>query len=281
MKHSIISTALLLLPLVVGAQTKELEYTWVEPTFETGARFDANLEVPLIPGTLQLNFQEEIRISDNFGRLHKSYTSASLDYKALPWLKIGAEYSFILNNSVSKGWGVRHRESVYLTEAVKAGRWTFSLRERFQVTHRTGYVNIYQSPQTELSLKTRLKIDYDIYGSPFTPYISAEARFLLNGVRPGRFVYVESSGRWTNPDPEYTDVYMNRVRFKMGTGYRHSKRNKLDFYLIADLNYDLDVDFNSEGKQKKDDSSSTGYADYLFVRNSYFVGLGISYTFKL
>lgn len=281
MKHNLITIALLLLTTLAGAQTKELEYTRLTPTFQTGARFDANLEVSLIPKTLKMTFQEEIRVNENFSHLQRSYTSADLEYKILPWLKMGAEYSFILNNSDEKRWSIRHRGSFYLTESLKTGRWTFSLRERLQATHRTDSVNIYQSPKTELSLKTRLKIDYDIPGNHLNPYISAETRFLLNGVRPSKFVYVESKGRWTNPQPEYSDIYLNRIRLKMGTGYKQSKKNEFDFYLIADLNYDLDIDFSSKGNQKKDKTTGIGYADYLFIKNSYFLGLGISYTFKL
>lgn len=279
MKRKMIFTAILLIPLAVAAQNKDLDYTQLEPVFETGARFDANLQVSIIPKSLVLNFQEELRFDENFSRLHRSYTSAGIEYKILPWLKVGAEYSFILNNSAK--WEIRHRGSFFLTESIRAGRWKFSLRERFQATHRTDSVNIYQTPKTELSLKTRLKVAYDVPGSHFEPYISAETRFLLNGVRPSRFIYYESSGRWANPYPEYSDAYLNRLRLKLGTGYKCSKNNDLDFYVIADLNYDLDIDFSSKGNQKTDNTSDTGYADYLFVKNSYFIGLGISYTFKL
>ena len=272
---------LMFLPLAGKAQNKELDYTLTEPTIQTGARFDANLEITLIPKTLHLNLQEEVRVNDNFRHMQKSYTSASIEYKALSWLKIGAEYSFILNNSYSDGWEARHRGSFSLTESLRAGRWKFSMRERFQVTHRTDSVNLYQSPRNEISLKTRLKIGYDVPGSHFEPYISAETRFLLNGVRPSRFIYYESTGRWANPYPEYSDAYLNRLRLKLGTEYKCSKKNELDFYIIADMNYDLDIDFSSKGNQKTDLTSATGFADYLFVKNSYFIGIGISYTFKL
>lgn len=265
-------------PLHAAAQTRELDYTYLVPTVETGARLDANLQVCLVPKTLWLNFQEEIRFNDNFRHFHKSYTSAGIEYKTLPWLKMGAEYSFILNNSTSKGWGMRHRGSFFLTESIAAGRWKFSLRERFQATYKAGQVNTYQSPRTELTLKTRLKVSYDIPGSHFEPHISAEIRFLLNGVRPSKFVYNQSNGRWSNPEPEYSDAYLNRLRLKAGTQYKASKKSEFDFYLVGDLCYDLDIDLSSKGNQKTD---TNGYADYLFVKNSYFIGFGISYTFKL
>lgn len=266
--------------MLAGAQTKELDYTEVDPVFETGARFDANLEIALIPRRLKLNFGEEIRLNENFGHLQKSYTSAGADVTILPWLKTGADYSFILNNSSTKGWIVRHRGSVSLVQSVDFGRWKFSLRERFQATYKAYDVNPYQTPKTELSLKARLKIAYDLPGSPFEPYILGEPRFLLNGVRPGAFVYYEENGRWGNPSPEYTDVYFNRLRLKAGTRYKASKNNEFNFFVVADLCYDLDIDFNAQGLQKKDDISGN-YTDYLFVKNSYFIGIGVSYTFKI
>lgn len=279
MKRKLILISALILPFVMAAQTKELDYTYLEPEFETGARFDANLQIDLIPKSLVLTLQEEMRVNENFSHLQRSYTSADLEYKVLPWLKAGVSYSFILNNKTQ--WDIRHRGTFYLSEGLRAGRWKFSLKETLQATCRTDSVNLYQSPKTELSLKTRLKVAYDVPGSHFEPFVSAETRFLLNGVRPGKFVYYEDAGRWSNPNPEYTDVYFNRLRLKLGTEYKVTKRNVLDFYLIADLKYDLDIDFSSKGNQKTDDTSDTAFADYLFVKNSYFVGIGISYTFKL
>ena len=145
-------------------------------------------------------------------------------------------------------------------------------------------MNIYQEPETAIALKTRLRFIYDLPHSHFSPFASAEARFLLNGANPGAFVYTTSTQLWSNPDPEYSDIYFNRLRFNLGTHYKLPDKNVLDFFVIADLCYDLDIDFNSKGVQKSvenDDGDITARKDYLFLQDSYFFGIGVKYTFKL
>lgn len=271
----VFAAALLLLPVLSVAQEKN--YVETDPTFTTGARVAVGAEVNLIPRTLDLSVSEQLRLGDNFSRFQRSYTTVGLDCKLLPWLKAGLSYSFIENNSTSKGWGMRHRGAFALTESFKVDRWKISFREKVQVTHRSDSVNLYQSPQNVWVLKGRVKAGYNLPHSRFTPYASAEARILMNGVNPDAFEYDSKKGRWSNPDPQYNDVYLNRVRLIGGTTYKMRNRNVLDLYVVADLKYDLDIDFNSDGKQKK---TTSGYADYLFLNDSYFVGFGVSYTFK-
>lgn len=267
--------------MIAGAQAKEHDYTYLNPTFETGIRLDGGMEVNLVPKKLKMNLNEEIRMDENFGRIQKTYSTLGIDYRILPWLRAGAAYSFIMDNSHSNGWGIRHRGSLYLTERVELGRWELSFQERIQATHRSDDVNLFESPKNEICLKTRVRLEYDIRGKSLKPYISAQTRFLLNGVRPDRFIYSASTGRWSNPDPEYSDVYFNRLRLNLGTKYRTSKRNEFNFFIVADMCYDLDIDLNSNGNQKKDESSPSGYDAYLYVKDTYFLGVGISYTFSI
>lgn len=275
----IITVFAVLIPLSVYGQT--LDYTETTPTFETGARFALGLEKDIIPKTLTLSLDEQLRVNDNFSHFQRSYTSAGLDYKIAPWLKAGLSYSLIANNSTSNGWGLRHRGAFALTETVKSGRLKVAFREKIQATYKGGSVNLYQSPQTSWALKTRAKVSYNLPASHFTPYLSAESRVLLNGVNPAYFVYNSSKGRWSNPNPKYNDVYFNRLRLNVGSTYKTVNKNTLDFFVVADFCYDLDIDFSSKGNQKEDSSYSSGYAPYLYLTDSYFVGLGIAYKFKL
>ena len=119
LRKRFLATALLLIPVFAGAQT--LEYTETDPIFETGARVGAGASVNLIPKTLELSVNEQLRVTDNFSRFQRSYTTVGLDAKILPWLKAGVSYSLIANNSVSSGWSLRHRGAVSLTETVSNG----------------------------------------------------------------------------------------------------------------------------------------------------------------
>jgi len=281
LRKSLIALAALALPVLASAQT--LDYTESDATFETGARFGVGADISLIPKTLGISVEEELRVVDNFSRLGRSYTTLGIDYKLLPWLKAGASYSLIANNSSSNGWGLRHRVAFDLTESWKADRWKFSLRERIQATNYGEDVNTYQQPQTIWALKTRFKVSYNIPHNKFDPYASAELRTLLNGANPAYFQYSSNSGLWNNLNPKYNDVYNNRLRLVFGGEYKTPKRNRLDVYLIADLKWDLDIDFNKSGYQKSttDSSGNTVGKDYLFLENGCFLGFGVTYTFKL
>ena len=273
-------SALLVLPAALRAQTKALEYTTVDPTFETGGRLSVGLDWAIVPKKLSLKLEEEVRLTDNFSTLKRSYTTLGLEGKVLPWMKVGVGASFIMNQSPKGEWTPRFRPFAEVTLSTKADRWKLSLRERLHSTYNSS-VNVYQEPMLAWALKSRVKVSYDIRHSPLTPYASAELRTTLNAVNPAYFVYTTSDGRWAGTSPVYNDVYINRLRLSAGVTCKTKHRNELDIFLVSDLNWDLDIDFNSSGKQKKDSSYSSGYAPYLFLEDSCFLGIGISYTFKL
>ncbi len=275
----VIASAGLLFPTALSGQT--LEYTQTDPTFEAGARVAAGIEKSVIPKTLTFSLDEQLRVNGNFSHFQRSYTTLGADYRLLPWLKTGLSYSLIVNNSSSNGWGLRHRGAFSLTETARSGRLKIAFREKIQATYRADSMNVYQSPRTTWVLKTRVKASYDLRGSRFTPYASAEVRFLLNGANPAYFVYDSYTGRMSNTSPVYNDVYFNRLRINLGSTYKTPRRNTLDFYIVGDLCYDLDIDFNSKGKQKKSSLYNSGYAPYMYLSDSYFVGAGFAYTFKL
>lgn len=267
-----------------AALAQTLDYTESDFAFETGARAALAADVSLIPKTLTFSIGEELRLEDNFSQLGRSYTTLGVDYKLLPWLKAGVSYSLIANNSSSKGWSIRNRGAFALTESWRADRWRFSLREKIQATNYGSDVNTYQQPQTLWALKTRFKAAYNIPHNKFDPYASAELRVLLNGANPKYFQYSTATGLWCNTDPKYNDVYINRLRLVAGGVYKTPDKNTLDVYLIADLKWDLDIDFNKSGWQKhitNDSGVITSTKDYLFLEDACFLGVGLTYTFKL
>ena len=271
--------ACLLLPFPAMAQ-QLLDYTETDPTYEAGARLGLGVEKSFIPKTMTVFAEEQIRFNDNFSHFQRSYTTVGLDYRILPWLKAGVSGSYILNNSTDKGWTNRFRGAFWLTESVRLDRWKLSLREKLQATYYADSINLYQNPKTRWVLKTRVKAEYDIPRSKYTPYISAELRNTLNAVNPANFIYNEADARWTNTSPVYNDVYINRLRLVAGTEYKFPDKNTINLFIFSDLCWDLGIDFNSSGRQKKN-SSGTGYKDYLFLEDSYLFGLGLTYTFKL
>ena len=288
-----------------------LTYNSVNNGLDMGAWISGGVDWSVIPKRVILSFDEEIRLKDNFSNPGKAYSNLSASFKLLPWLKAGTSYSFIMTKNSAGEWRARHRGAVSLTASVRLGDFKVSLREKFQATYKAYEVNPYQSPQTDLALKSRLKIEYDPVYSKWTPYVAAEVRNCFNAVEPSSFVYGTytwqkydgETSSWAdrtrtcygNLTPSYSDIYINRIRFNLGTEWKFAQNQSLDMFLIFDYNMDLPVDFTSSGIQKSYGKylenasgavvSESNYYKYgvgiLTLEDSYFLGVGIAYRFKI
>ncbi|MBQ3711302.1 MAG: DUF2490 domain-containing protein [Bacteroidales bacterium] len=288
-----------------------LTYSSVNNSLDFGAWISGGIDWDIIPKQLTLSVDEQIRIKDQFSNPNKSYSNVGVSYRILPWLKAGAHYSLAMTKNNSGEWRTRHRGAVSLSASARLGCIKLTLREKFQATYKAYDVNLYQSPQTDLALKSRLKLEYDLFHSKWTPYISAEIRNTLNAVNSTSFEYGTytwqkydaSTNSWENKTrtcygnltPSYNDIYINRLRFNLGTEWKFARNQSLDMYLIFDYNMDMPVDFSSSGIQKSYGSytteatgsivSESNYYKYgvgiLTLEDSCFFGIGLAYRFKL
>ena len=159
--------------------------------------------------------------------------SAGLDYKLSSFLKASADYSFIdrcvesrytkKGNTIGTYWQPRHRAGAALAFSYKWKRVTFSLRERYQYTYHTSlYADKYKydedtesivkekeyvDPKHRHMLRSRIKVDYNIRKSRFSPYVSGE---VYNNL---------------------TDWYgYSKLRWTAGTEYKVNKKNVLNVF---------------------------------------------------
>ena len=218
---------------------------------------------------LELSLEAEYRTQDMSSMTERIATGISLSYKNknfLPFLKADVGYSFmsmnyqgettIKNVTEDDGsyelddegnpipdrmnvdgayWAARHRVTASLTGSVKWGRFKFSLRERYQFTHRMrSYCDReryyyfeslkkwdYELPdfeQPELltdekksksdhKLRSRLSVSYDIKKCPFEPFAEVEVYNELDNA----FAY-------------------DKIRYTVGTEYKINKEHKLKLY---------------------------------------------------
>ena len=98
-----------------------------------------------------------------YKRLECWYTRTTLGVKLLPWLKFDVAYDFIREPS----W-LTHKAVADLTASLKQGGLKVSVRERYQHgwTPDTG-------GQSDV-LRSRLKVQYSIPDSRFSPYLAVE-----------------------------------------------------------------------------------------------------------
>lgn len=232
-----------------------------------GGRMSFTLDKKIIKG-LHVMADGEVRFSDNFSTLGRYQAGLGVTWKLSDLFKVGAGYMFIQKKNSAGDWKPRNR--VYLDGAInlRAGAWRFSLKERLQYTH-LDVNNTYQTNPNSISLKSRFKVAYkgllDI-----TPYGYIEVRNVFNDASvnatwdPSNLAYTDYSFGGNN------DAYVNRVRGCLGTEWRLTQQHSLDFFLLADYNYDKNIDTNKEGTKLKS----------LTYDRSFKVGIGVGYKFS-
>lgn len=247
---------------------------------EFGGRVSVEFDKKLRKG-LHVSLEEEVRFDNNFGAFDRFHTTLGLSYKVHPNVKVGVGYALInpysSTNAAFKN--ARHRVMVDASANYKVGAWTFSLKERVQLTYRTGDMNEYQNPRAAFSLKSRLKAQYRVSAS-LTPYAYVELRNTLNA--PVIAAYRDEDGTYVTEDGYETGnagwfisgwngVYVNRLRGSVGVNYKFDKHNTLNLYILADRVMDKVVDANAEGTKLKSYTRETGFIGQV----------GVAYTYSL
>lgn len=188
-----------------------------------------------IAGKLSGNIGGEYRTNDGLSGTERWTASAGLDYKICSWLKVSADYKYLYRyiesrttnkgNIVSDYWQPRHRAGIALTGSYRWNRFTFSLRERYQYTYRpeqsvakwdgddgSAKDDEVIEAKVKHTVRSRLKVEYDIRKSPFKPFVSCE----LYSLPASGFSYDKS-------------------RFTAGTEYKINKKHSLSaFYRYVD-----------------------------------------------
>ena len=247
----------------------------LSPEFE--ARIAVGLDKKITKG-FHIALNEEVRFDNNFRSFDRSETTLELSYKVNPYLKLGTGYVFIApyssTNSAFKN--LRHRLYFDVRGLIKAGRWDFSLKERFQWTYRTGDFNEYQYPRNELMLKSRISVKYNTKVA--SPYLYFELRNFLNA--PVICANYDGTHYLTDDGSErgepgwflqgFRGCYINRYRTCLGVDIKVNKHNKLNFYFLGDFVDDKVVDANAEGTKLKSYTRERGFvgsigAEYVYA----------------
>ena len=160
MKIRIIILLGLFFPVLASAQTDVA----LDPEF--GGRISVSVDKRITRG-LHVSLEEEVRFDQNFGSLDRLQTTLGLNYKVNEFIKLGVGYALINGySSTNQAFkNMRHRFMVDVKGTLKVADWNFSLKERLQLTHRTGDYNIYQNPANALMLKSRLMAKYRGFGA--------------------------------------------------------------------------------------------------------------------
>jgi hypothetical protein len=176
-------------------------------------------------GKLNLGAEAELRTKDNASQTDRASIQVSADYDIFKPLKAGLAYQFIdYYDSKYADYQPRHRFIMYLQGKYKLGDFTFTLRERAQMTtkdesdriktsgKKKGSIDTYKV-NPEWTWRNRFKATYNIPHFPVNPSIAVETFYELN-----------------NPDGNVFD----KVRYTLSFGYNITKHHQLDVFGLID-----------------------------------------------
>ena len=90
-----------------------------------------------------------------------AYNRFTIGYRVLPWLSAGLCYDFMVEPG-----HLTHRAIAELSGALKSGNFKVSIRER--------YMHTWRPDSQKDELRSRLKVQYYIPDSSFSPYLAME-----------------------------------------------------------------------------------------------------------
>lgn len=194
-----------------------------------GVWSSVEVQKKISPG-FNVSLEGELRTRSGLKDVERWMTTIDMAYRLNAYLKADAGYTYIYShqpeettkkgNKIADYWSPRHRLSASLTGSYVWKRIEFSLRERYQFTHRTALsVSKYDgddgsrktdeeiTAKSKNVLRSRLQAVWNIKKSAFNPYASCE---LYNSITDG----------WG----------LDKMRWTAGTVYRINKRHSLDFF---------------------------------------------------
>ena len=194
-----------------------------------GMDFTAGAEKK-ISKRVSVGAEAELRTrNDNF-TLDRWSFGVDASFKLIKGLKLSAGYTLLDDNNYERityhsdgtinkwrpsYWGLRHRFNVSLTGSIDFGRFSASLRERWQYTYRPDattcrydfddkeWDETYVEKKHKHVLRSRVELQYNIRKRPITPFLNAE---FFNSLR------------------------FDKMRCQLGLTYKFSKHHFVDFY---------------------------------------------------
>lgn len=189
---------------------------------------------------LRLSIEEDLRSSVynslRGASFRSSYTTLSLGYKPIEYLKLDVGYTLRFTN---KGVSdpnelLRHRVFFSVTGMYKFHYVKLSLRERVQMEARTDSINPLEKNKINWMLRSKLAAEFLIPGKPVKPYVSCE---LINTLNAPTYQLKYKNNDPTNPGRQF----ITRVRPQVGVRWRLTKMSSLDFYYRFSYGYNRDV----------------------------------------
>lgn len=184
-----------------------------EDDFNFWTVIDLNKEI----NKWEFNLELESRQSGFFDKALRYSIQPEISYRLMKPLKAGASYSLMSFYDIKyEDYQQRNRYSIFLEGRIKYQRFTFRLREKWELTTKDesdrirldGRVDTYKINPEQI-WRNKLKITYDVPEIPLEPGFSIETFYQLN-----------------NPDVNQ----LEKIRYSLSLAYHLDKKNTIEFF---------------------------------------------------
>jgi hypothetical protein len=194
-------------------------YTYAQLNNDAGLWNTFSIQYP-IKKNYSINFDQELRLKENYSRLNLLYTNIGVSYKR-KGLKIEPSYRFIQRINLDGNFSFRHRLSLDVNYKKKFGKFAISERARYQAEVK----NVYSSTRAflpEQYFRLRTMLDYNINDN-YSIYYSCELRYQID-VPNSDVVF---NGTW------------HRIRNVIGVDYKINSKNIIGVYYLVQNEFNI------------------------------------------
>jgi len=165
--------------------------------------------------------ETEFRTKENTTNIDRWSIGLTGDYQLFKPVEIGAGYEFIyFNDTEYLDFQPRHRATIFVTGKQNLGNFTFTLRERIQLTAKdvsdrlkeNGNIDNYKV-NPEYTWRNKLKVSYNIPNFPINPAFSVESFYSLNNPNGNAF---------------------EQLRYSLSLNYKLSKHHHFEIFGLYD-----------------------------------------------
>jgi hypothetical protein len=183
-------------------------------------------------GKWDFSTEAEIRTPTGFEQINRSSLQVEASYNIFKKLKVGASYQFMYYyDEKYSDYQPRNRAALFVQGKQKWGDFTFSLRERVQVTtkdesdriKKSGKIDTYKINPAWM-WRNRLKVAYNIPHIKLEPSLSVESFYELN-------------------DPDGNDFC--NMRYTLSLSYNFNKHHSIELYGLMDREMNVNNATNS------------------------------------
>jgi hypothetical protein len=165
---------------------------------------------------LSASLEYEHRFYNYLTCFDKALIEPSVSYELFPFLKVGAEWRFMVDQNLVRKIGFKQRATVFIRFQRSIDDFDIKLQTALQY----GFDELTLSVNNNQNLVNRntIDIEYNWFGSKFTPFATYEFFYHINDPNGG---------------------IINQWRAKAGTAYRITKKTEISLYYLFENEFNV------------------------------------------